>query len=101
MKFITHEQVTKKKRMVLRGEQMIVWLSKYHELIIEKGDRLGEVVEVVRGVFDTLPRRVVTEMAGFWFDLGETGKTFAPKGCETSRRYRPHYISSTKVKALR
>jgi hypothetical protein len=70
MKLRQHERSAKPESMTLTTAPMTVWLSRTHELIIEKGDTLQRVADVIEEHWG-LARAEARQLAAFWFALGE------------------------------
>lgn len=60
----------KPETMELCAKPMTIWLSRQVQLVIEKGDRLSEVVAVVVKTMQMEPARA-RQLVAYWFALGE------------------------------
>lgn len=58
----------------IKYDPLIVWLDKYVELRIDKGDRLSEVVKAVRPYYPQLSKDQVVQLVAYWFAMGERAR---------------------------
>lgn len=70
MKLIEHKNIVKPNAMTLQTLPLVVWLDKYTELHIMKGDSVLEIVCVVQKFWMDLANSDALQLVAFWFALG-------------------------------
>lgn len=77
MEVIHHERSPKPEQMELQHDPLRIWLSRKLEIVVTKGDRLGDVAEVVQaeGWLSKLESR---QLVALWFAIGERRGNFRP-----------------------
>ena len=70
MRLIEHKNIVKPNAMTLQTVPLVVWLDKYTELHIMKGDSIGEVAREVKTFWADLRLEEIHQLVAFWFALG-------------------------------
>lgn len=88
MKLIEHSMIVKPNSMTLEVVPLIVWLDKYTELRIEKGDSVGKVAKQVQKFWADLSNDDACQLVTFWFALGRRARS-GRSGPWTTTELRP------------
>lgn len=95
MKLVEHVKRPEILEVAVDVRPLTWWLTPELQLIVEEGDRLGDVAKLVRRSLG-LPRADARQLVAYWFALGErvaSGRTgpWEPAELRTKlgRRYRP------------
>ena len=75
MQIIEHTTIVKPNSMTLEVTPLIVWLDKYTELRIEKGDSVKTVAKQIRKFWLDLSYADACQLVTFWFALGQRAKS--------------------------
>lgn len=71
MKIRKHDRVPKAEQIKLRHDPLSIFLIANVELVIERGDRLGDVARAMRPHMPWFSRSQLRGIAGYYFAMGE------------------------------
>lgn len=80
----------------LKTSPLVVWVSRFDQLLIEPGDSISSIVLTVRRFFRQLSIPQLQQLVAYWFAIGERGVPASGDAwrerelrCSSRRRYRP------------